>query len=120
RRFLKLSGVPVRHVMNITDVDDKIIRNAAKAEVPIGEYTAKYVAAFFEDMEALRIERPEQIARATEHIPAMVALVQRLAEVGAAYRAEDGSWYFRLSAFPEYGKLSKKDLTGISDGARVD
>jgi cysteinyl-tRNA synthetase len=120
RRFLKLSGVPVRHVMNITDVDDKIIRNAGKAGLPIGEYTAKYVAAFFEDMEALRIERPEQMARATEHIPAMVALVQRLAEAGAAYRAEDGSWYFRLSAFPEYGKLSKKDLTGISDGARVD
>src|SRR5580704_11797268 len=64
RRFLKLSGIQVRHVMNITDVDDKIIRNAAAAGIPIGEYTARYVDAFFEDLAALRIERPEQIARA--------------------------------------------------------
>jgi cysteinyl-tRNA synthetase len=120
RRFLHLIGVPVRHVMNITDVDDKIIRNAAQAGVPIGEYTARYVDAFFEDLEALRIERPEQIARATEHIPRMVELVQKLAAAGAAYQTEDGSWYFRLAAFPEYGKLSKKDLSGIEDGARVD
>ncbi len=120
RRFLRLSGIAVRHVMNITDVDDKIIRNAAEAGVPIGEYTAKYVTAFFEDLEALRIERPEQIARATEHIPQMVTLVEKLAAEGAAYKADDGSWYFRLAAFPEYGKLSKKDLSGMEDGARVD
>jgi cysteinyl-tRNA synthetase len=120
RRFLKLTGTRVRHVMNITDVDDKIIRNSAAEGVPIGEYTAKYVAAFFEDLEALRVERPEQIARATEHIPEMVHLIERLAAAGAAYKAEDGSWYFRLRAFPEYGKLSKKDLSGMEDGARVD
>ncbi len=120
RRFLRLSGMPVRHVMNITDVDDKIIRNAAEAGIPIGEYTARYVEAFFEDLEALRVERPEQIARATEHIPQMVALVEKLAAAGAAYKTEDGSWYFRLAAFPEYGKLSKKDLSGMEDGARVD
>ena len=120
RRFLRLTGVPVRHVMNITDVDDKIIRNAGKAGLPIAEYTAPFVAAFFEDLDALRVQRPEQIARATEHIPQMVALVEKLAEAGAAYKTDDGSWYFRLSAFPEYGKLSKKDLTGITDGARVD
>ncbi len=120
RRFLKLTGVPVRHVMNITDVDDKIIRNSAAAGVPIGQYTHKFVEAFFEDLDALRVERPEQIARATEHIPQMVELIQRLAASGAAYKTEDGSWYFRLSAFPEYGKLSKKDLSGIEDGARVD
>jgi cysteinyl-tRNA synthetase len=71
-------------------------------------------------MEALRIEQPEQIARATEHIPRMVELVQKLAAAGAAYQTEDGSWYFRLAAFPEYGKLSKKDLSGMEDGARVD
>jgi cysteinyl-tRNA synthetase len=106
--------------MNITDVDDKIIRNAAEKGVPIGEYTRKYVDAFFEDLEALRIERPEQIARATEHIPQMVALVEKLAAAGAAYKTEDGSWYFRLAAFPAYGKLSKKDLSGMEDGARVD
>jgi len=120
RRFLRLSGMEVRHVMNITDVDDKIIRNAAEAGVPIGEYTPRYVEAFFEDLESLRIERPEQIARATENIPQMVALVEKLAAAGAAYKTEDGSWYFRLAAFPEYGKLSKKDLSGMEDGARVD
>jgi cysteinyl-tRNA synthetase len=120
RRFLKLTRIPVRHVMNITDVDDKIIRNAAAAGIPIGDYTAPFVQAFFEDLEALHIEQPEQIARATEHISRMVELVQKLAATGAAYQAEDGSWYFRLASFPEYGKLSKKDLSGMEDGARVD
>ncbi len=120
RRFLRLTGIPIFHVMNITDVDDKIIRNAAQAGIPIGEYTPPFVDAFFEDLEALRIERPEQIARATDHIGRMVELVQKLAAAGAAYQTDDGSWYFRLSAFPEYGKLSKKDLSGIEDGARVD
>jgi cysteinyl-tRNA synthetase len=120
RRFLKLTGTRVRHVMNITDVDDKIIRNAAERGIPIGEYTPQFVDAFFEDLDALRVEKPEFIARATEHIGKMVELIQRLAEAGAAYKTEDGSWYFRLAAFPEYGKLSKKDLSGIEDGARVD
>ncbi|HKF49417.1 MAG TPA: cysteine--tRNA ligase [Terracidiphilus sp.] len=120
RRFLKLTGTRVRHVMNITDVDDKIIRNATEQGIPIGEYTPRFVAAFFEDLDALRVERPEEIARATEHIDRMVQLVQKLAEAGAAYKAEDGSWYFRLKSFPEYGKLSKKDLSGMEDGARVD
>ena len=120
RRYLKLSGVSVRHVMNITDVDDKIIRNASQAGVPISRYTPKYVEAFFEDLDALRVEKPEIIARATEHIPRMVSLIEKLAAAGAAYNTEDGSWYFRLAAFPEYGKLSKKDLGGIEDGARVD
>ncbi|HEY1207889.1 MAG TPA: cysteine--tRNA ligase [Terracidiphilus sp.] len=120
RRFLKLTGMKLRHVMNITDVDDKIIRNAAAAGVSIGEYTARFEKAFFDDLETLRVERPEVMARATEHIPRMVELVQKLAKAGAAYQAEDGSWYFRLAAFPEYGKLSKKDLSGMEDGARVD
>ena len=120
RRFLRLTGVQVRHVMNITDVDDKIIRNAAAAGVPIGTYTAKFEEAFFEDLDWLRVERPEQIARATKHIPKMVELVERLEKAGAAYKTEDGSWYFRLAAFPAYGKLSKKDLSGMEDGARVD
>ena len=120
RRVLKLIGMPLRHVMNITDVDDKIIRNSTAAGVPIGEYTAKYVDAFFQDLESLRVERPNQIARATEHIDRMVQLIQKLEAVGAAYKTEEGSWYFRLSAFPQYGKLSKKDLSGMEDGARVD
>jgi cysteinyl-tRNA synthetase len=120
RRLLLLTGTQVRHVMNITDVDDKIIRNAAAENMPIGEYTARFEQAFFEDLDSLRVQRPEIIARATKHIPRMVELVQKLAAAGAAYQTEDGSWYFRLSAFPEYGKLSKKDLSGIEDGARVD
>ena len=120
RRYLKLTGIRMRHVMNITDVDDKIIRNAAAAGIPISEYTARFVEAFFEDLEFLRVEKPEIIARATEHIPRMVDLIERLAAVDAAYKVDDGSWYFRLSAFPEYGKLSKKDLSGMEDGARVD
>lgn len=120
RRVLKLQGTPVRHVMNITDVDDKIIRNAAAASLPIGEYTQKFEKAFFEDLDSLAVEHPEIIARATEHIPSMVALIQKLAAQDIAYKTEDGSWYFRIAKFPEYGKLSKKDFTGISDGARVD
>src|ERR1700744_1034034 len=90
RRFLKLTGVSLRHVMNITDVDDKIIRNAGERGLPIDKYTAPYIEAFFEDLEALRVERPEMIARATEHIPRMVNLVERLAAGGAAYKTEDG------------------------------
>jgi len=120
RRTLTLLGIPLRHVMNITDVDDKIIRNATAAGVPIGEYTKVYEQAFLEDLGSLQVQLPEQIARATEHIDRMVELIQKLAANGAAYQAEDGSWYFRLAAFPEYGKLSKKDLSGMEDGARVD
>ena len=120
RRTLKLLGIPVRHVMNITDVDDKIIRNATQAGISIADYTPRYVDAFFEDLDSLAVDRPEVVSRATEHIPQMVSLIEKLAEPGAAYKTEDGSWYFRLSAFPEYGKLSKKDLSGMEDGARVD
>jgi cysteinyl-tRNA synthetase len=106
--------------MNITDVDDKIIRNATAANLPIGVYSAKYEKAFLEDMTALAIEPPEQIARATENIPEMVSLIQRLAAEDIAYKTEDGSWYFRIARFPAYGQLSKKDLDGIVDGARID
>jgi len=120
RRSLKLLGTHVRHIMNITDVDDKIIRNAAAAGVDIDSYTRKYQEAFFEDLDALRVEHPEVVARATEHIPSMVKLIEQLAAQDIAYRAEDGSWYFRIARFPEYGKLSKKDFSGIADGARID
>jgi cysteinyl-tRNA synthetase len=120
RRAARLYGLGLRHVMNVTDVDDKIIRNAAAAHMPIGEYTAKFEKAFFEDLDALGIEHPEAIARATENIDEMVRLIDRLAAEDIAYKAEDGSWYFRIARFPEYGKLSKKDFEGIEDGARVD
>ncbi len=120
RRFLRQQGVPLRHVMNITDVDDKIMRNAAAAGKAVSEYTAKYEKAFLEDLEALGIELPECLARATEHIPQMVQLIEQLVERGNAYRGENGSYYFRIASFPGYGKLSKKDLAGMEDGARVD
>src|SRR5580658_1039614 len=120
RRFLKQQGRKLRQVMNITDVDDKIIRNAAAAHLPIKKYTEKYERAFFQDLDALGCERPEIIARATENIEQMVALIERLAAKDLAYQAPDGSWYFRIAGFPEYGKLSKKDFTAINDGARVD
>lgn len=120
RRFVRQLGMQVKHVMNVTDVDDKIIRNAAAAGVPIEQYTPKYEQAFFEDMDALNIQRPELISHATQCIPEMVTLIQELAAKDIAYQTEDGSWYFRIARFPEYGKLSKKDFDGIEDGARVD
>jgi cysteinyl-tRNA synthetase len=120
RRFLLQQGMSVNHVMNITDVDDKIIRNALAANKPIAEYTARFEQAFLEDMAALSIQAPEHLPRATGHIPEMVALIQRLAANDIAYQTEDGSWYFRISRDQDYGKLSKKDFEGIEDGARVD
>jgi cysteinyl-tRNA synthetase len=120
RRFVRQQGIAVDHVMNITDVDDKIIRNAAAAGLPIAEYTKKYEQAFYEDLDALSIEHPEHISHATGCIPEMVRMIEQLAAKDIAYRAEDGSWYFRIARFPGYGKLSKKDFEGIEDGARVD
>jgi len=120
RRVIKLRGIGVHHVMNVTDVDDKIIRNAALAQKSIGDFSQKFEKAFFEDMASLNVEFPEQVARATENIAEMVTLIQRLAAEDIAYKTEDGSWYFRISRFPAYGQLSGKDLEGIQDGARVD
>jgi len=119
RRFLRQSGYKVRHVMNITDVDDKIIRNSARAGVPVQQYTKKYEQAFLEDAATLNIEQPE-LVRATEHIPAMADFIERLVQKGLGYRAEDGSYYFRIAKFSAYGKLSKRDFAGMEDGARVD
>ena len=120
RRRLKQTGLKLKHVMNVTDVDDKIIRNAAAAGLPIEVYTKKFEDAFFEDMDALGVERPEVVPRATENIEEMVALVERLAAQDKAYQVDDGSWYFRLAKDPEYGKLSKKVFEDLVDGARVD
>jgi cysteinyl-tRNA synthetase len=119
RRFLRQSGYSVRHVMNITDVDDKIIRNAAQAGVPLKQFTSKYEKAFLEDAGALNIEQPE-LVHATDHIPEMADFIGKLVQKGFAYRTDDGSCYFRIAKFPEYGKLSKKDFAGMEDGARVD
>jgi cysteinyl-tRNA synthetase len=119
QRFFRQSGYKVRYVMNITDVDDKIIRNAARDGVSVQQYTAKYEKAFREDAAMIGIEEPV-LVHATEFIPQMAEFVAKLVEKGVAYRTEDGSYYFRIVKFPEYGKLSKKDFGGMLDGARVD
>jgi len=118
-RFLRQSGYDVRYVMNITDVDDKIIRNSARDGVTVQQYTKKFVQAFLEDSATLNIERPV-LVRATEHISQMADFIAALVKKGFAYRTDDGSYYFRIAKFPEYGKLSKKDFAGMTDGARVD
>ena len=119
RRFLKLRGFKLNHVMNLTDVDDRIIANAAAAGKSIRDYTEKYVQAFFDDCKTLSIEAPEHWIRATDYIDDMVKLIQRLQQKTFTYPSE-GSIYYRITKFPEYGKLSKIDLTGIQAGARVD
>jgi len=118
-RFLRQSGFKVRYVMNITDVDDKIIRNSVEQDVSVQQYTQKYERAFLEDSDTLSIERPD-LVRATEHINEMAEFIAGLEKKDFAYRAEDGSYYFPIAKFPDYGKLSKKDFAGIQDGARVD
>jgi cysteinyl-tRNA synthetase len=119
QRFLRQSGYTVRYVMNITDVDDKIIRNAARDGVSVQQYTAKYEKAFLEDSAMIGIEQPT-LVRATEHIAQMADFVAKLVKRGIAYRTDDGSYYFRIASFPRYGRLSKKDFGGMLDGARVD
>jgi cysteinyl-tRNA synthetase len=119
QRFLRQSGYSVQYVMNITDVDDKIIRNAAQAGVTVQQYTAKFEKAFLEDSAMIGIQQPT-LVRATEHIPEMADFVAALVKKDIAYRTEDGSYYFRIAQFPAYGKLSRKDFGGMIDGARVD
>jgi len=119
RRWLLYRGYQLDHVMNITDVEDKIIRNAAAEHKTLPEYTEQYTKAFLEDTAALRLQRPERLVKATEHIPEMVRAVQDLGERGCTYTS-DGSVYYRISKFPGYGKLSHNDFSGIRAGARVD
>jgi cysteinyl-tRNA synthetase len=119
RRWLRASGHRLDHVMNITDVDDKIIQNAVALHQPVEEYTAKYTEAFREDCQILRLETPERLVKATEHIPDMVQAIERLSETGHTYDS-DGSVYFRISTFPEYGKLSHTDFSGMRSSVRVD
>src|SRR5256714_2480546 len=121
RRYLKFKGLRVTSVMNLTDVDDRIITQAEKAGQTLDEYTAKYIEAFWEDFDALGCERPDVAPRATRHIAEMADLVEKLEQRGHAYRSED-SIYYRISSFPDYGKLSKISFEGnIAGGSqRVD
>ncbi len=121
RRYLKFKGFEVEHVMNLTDVDDRIINESKKSDKTIQDFVAPFIDAFWEDIDALGIERPEHAPRATEHIAEMVALIESLLKNGKAYES-DGSIYFRISAFPDYGKLSKISFAGNETGGsgRVD
>src|SRR6185295_11944647 len=101
---LRYRGWQMRHVMNLTDVDDRIILQAAAAGQSIYEYTDTYTKAFFEDTGKVRLERPEIICKATDHIPEMVRVIEQLTANGCTYESE-GSTYFRIAKFPEYGKL---------------
>src|SRR5438445_2445987 len=119
RRYLEYSGYEVFHIMNLTDVDDRTIKAAAAAGKRLAEHTAPFVQAFFEDRDYLRIQRAHVYPRATESIPGMVRLVERLLERGVAYKGEDGSIYFAIAKFPGYGRLSRLDTRELKIGARV-
>ncbi len=119
RRWLRASGFQLDHVMNITDVDDKIIRNAVAQNKSLDEYTAIYTKAFLDDCATLRLEQPERLVRATEHIKEMAGAIHKLEDGGFTYQS-DGSVYFRIAKFKEYGKLSHNDFSGMQAGARVD
>jgi cysteinyl-tRNA synthetase len=119
RRVLLQEGYRVTQVMNLTDVEDRIIKKAAERGQTIDEFTEQYVEAFFQDLDTLRIERAEHYPRATQHIFEMVSLIERLNEKGHTYVA-DGSTYFRISTFPRYGALAHLDVSGLKAGARVD
>jgi cysteinyl-tRNA synthetase len=119
RRWLRYRGMTLQHVMNITDVEDKIIRKSMELGQTLRDYTARYEQFFLEDMDTLRLERPEMIVRATEHITEMVQLIEQLRDKGYTYESE-GSVYYRIAKFAGYGKLSHNDFSGIQAGARVD
>lgn len=119
RRTFALRGWRVDQAMNLTDVEDKIIAKAVRERVQIGDVTAPMITQFFKDLDYLKIQHAEHYPRATEYIPQMIALVQRLEERGLAYRADDGSVYFAIRRFPAYGRLSRLDTREIMAGARV-
>ncbi len=119
KRFLEFSGLRVTHVMNITDVDDKTIKGANALGISLGEYTRKYIDAFFQDIRALNIRPADVYPRATEHIPDMVRMIKGLLDKGFAYQKE-GSIYFSIAKFPAYGRLSKIDLNELQPGQRGD
>lgn len=119
RRTLKFFGYKVTQVMNLTDVDDKTIRDSRKNSMPLNDFTAIYKQAFFEDLKILNIEPAEYYPAATDHIPEMIELVRTLIEKGYAYQAEDKSIYFSIARFPEYGKLARIDMENQRAGVRI-
>lgn len=119
KRWLIQCGFKVTHIMNLTDIDDKTIKGSQKQGVPLQQFTAFYVKAFFEDIKALNIEPADIYPKATDHIPEMVTLIKTLITKGYAYRGEDGSIYFSVCKFSNYGKMSKIKVSELKVGARV-
>ena len=119
-RHLRWRGYPVRWVMNITDIDDKIIRGAGAEGIAIGDLADRYLTAFLADAEALGMTRPDVLPRATAHIDEIVALIAILLERGHAYRTEDGSIFFRIASWPAYGTLARLDPEALRVGERVE
>jgi len=119
RRTLRYAGYDVLQVMNLTDVDDKTIRSSRQAGVPLKAFTQPFIDAFFADLRMLNVEPAEIYPAATDHVPEMIALIQRLFANGMAYQSDDGSVYFKVSALPSYGNLAHLDLSGLRAGARV-
>ncbi|MBI2675247.1 MAG: cysteine--tRNA ligase [Candidatus Aenigmarchaeota archaeon] len=119
KRYLLYKGYKVRHVMNLTDVDDKTIKGSREKKMSLREYTEFYTKAFFEDLQRLNILKAEIICKATDHIQEMVQLTKKLLEKGIAYTGQDGSIYFSISKFPSYGQFANLDLSGLKPGARV-
>lgn len=119
RRWLEYRGLQVTQVMNLTDVDDKSINGAMKQGVPLKEFTEKYAKAFFEDVKTLNIEKAEIYPKASDHIPEMATLITKLMEKGYAYTGEDGSIYYNISKFKDYGKLAHIRVQDLKLGARV-
>jgi cysteinyl-tRNA synthetase len=117
KRYLKYSNYKVRHVMNITDVDDKTIRESRKQGISLKNYTEKYTKAFFEDLKALNIEPADVFPRATETIPEMTDMIKCLMNKGYAYKGEDGSIYYKISEFKNYGKLANLNPEELQTGA---
>ena len=117
RRYLKFKGFDVLQVMNLTDVEDKTIRDSRKAGLPLKEFTDNYIKAFFEDLDRLNIERAEVYPRATDHIPEIIALIEVLLKKGIAYKTDDGCVWFSIAKFPDYGALAHIDLTQLQAGA---
>ena len=118
RRVVQFNGMKIKQVMNLTDVDDKTIRGANAAGVKLTDYTKTYKDAFFADLKKLNIQPAEVYPAATDHIPEMIALVEKLVEKGVAYKSDDGSVYFAVTKFPGYGKLAHIDFDHQRTGAR--
>jgi cysteinyl-tRNA synthetase len=120
RRYIKFCGFEVTQVQNLTDVDDKTIRSSIEKGLPLKEYTKTYIDAFFEDLAKLNIEPAEHYPAATDYIPEMITIIEKLFDKGYAYQSEDGSVYYSIDKFAEYGKLARLDREGMQSGARVD